>query len=77
MERDYKDAARELLAKLVPVSEAAVGSGFGEKILSVFRNTNLLSPFEKTRLQAALRGPDGDRFVRAAARFALEKGHRP
>ena len=35
----------------------------------MFRATNLLSPFEKTRLQDVLRGTSADAFIRAAARF--------
>ena len=38
----------------------------------MFRATNMLSPFEKTRLQDVLRGPRADDFVRAAARFTLD-----
>jgi len=44
---------------------------FGEAVLAVFRATNLLSPFEKTRLQEVLRGRSADPFIRAAARFTL------
>ncbi len=73
-ERDYKVNAKAGLDASVPLAEAADGTGFGEKILSVFRATNLLSPFEKTRLQAMLRGAAADRFVRAAAHFALGEG---
>ena len=36
-----------------------------------FRATNLLPPFEKTRLQGVLRGQSADPFIRAAARFTL------
>jgi hypothetical protein len=71
-ERDYKVAAKAKLDQSVPLEKAQVGSGFGEAILSVFRATNLLSPFEKTRLQDLLRGPDADQFIRAAARFATD-----
>ena len=41
-------------------------------MLSVFRSTNLLSPFEKTRLQDILRGSGADDFIQAAAAFATE-----
>lgn len=71
MERDYKIAAKAQLDAAAPLEKAASGSGFGEAILAVFRLTNLLSPFEKTRLQEVLRGSAADEFVRAAARFAL------
>jgi len=43
-------------------------------VLATFRSTNLLSPFEKTRLQDVLRGPAADPFIRAAARFTLGGG---
>jgi hypothetical protein len=46
-ERDYKVAARERLIRSVPLADAAEGVDFGEAVLSVFRATNLLSPFEK------------------------------
>lgn len=71
-ERDYKLVAKAKLDAAAPVEEAATGSGFGEAVLAAFRNTNLLSPFEKTRLQPLLRGADADRFVQAVARFALD-----
>jgi hypothetical protein len=73
-ERDYKVAAKSKLDAAVSVEKAAAGSGFGEAILSVFRATNLLSPFEKTRLQDVLRGPHADSFIGAAARFTLGEG---
>lgn len=40
-------------------------------MLSAYRATNLLSPFEKTRLDPVLRGPDADAFIQAAAAFAI------
>jgi hypothetical protein len=70
-ERGYKVAARARLLQSVPLADAAEGLGFGEAVLSVFRATNLLSPFEKTRLQNVLRGPSANPFIRAAARFTL------
>jgi hypothetical protein len=70
-ERDYKVAAREKLVQSVPLADAAEGAGFGEAVLSVYRATNLLSPFEKTRLQNVLRGPSADPFIQAAAQFTL------
>lgn len=73
-ERDYKLAAKKRLDETVPLEKAADGKGFGEAVLAVFRFTNMLSPFEKTRLQDVLRGPHADDFIRAAARFTLEGG---
>jgi hypothetical protein len=70
-ERDYKIDAKSKIDGTVPLTQAATGSGFGEAVLSVFRATNLLSPFEKVRLQDVLRGPAADTFVRGAARFAM------
>jgi len=72
-ERDYKVAAKSKLDLAVPLADAANGSGFGEGVLSAFRATNLLSPFEKTRLQDILRGPAADAFIRAAARFTMDE----
>lgn len=71
-ERDYKLAAKAKLDTAVPLAKAVDGTGFGEAILAVFRATNMLSPFEKTRLQDVLRGPNADKFVQAAARFTLD-----
>lgn len=69
-ERDYKLAAKKKLDEGLPLDSALNGSNLGEAALMVFRATNLLSPFEKSRLQEALRGPHADAFVRGAARFA-------
>jgi hypothetical protein len=73
-ERDYKVAAKQRLDETAPLDQAVSASGLGEAILSVFRATNLLSPFEKVRLQDVLRGPMADEFIHAAARFTLGEG---
>jgi hypothetical protein len=73
-ERHYKVAAKSKLDTIVPIDQARAGAGFGEAVLAIFRATNLLSPFEKTRMQDVLRGPHADAFVQAAARFALGEG---
>jgi hypothetical protein len=73
-ERDYKLAAKAKLDEAAPLARAVDGKGFGEAVLAVFRATNMLSPFEKTRLQDVLRGPRADDFVQAAARFTLDGG---
>lgn len=73
-ERDYKLAAKAKLDAAAPLGEAVDGTGFGEAALAAFRATNMLSPFEKTRLQDVLRGPHADDFVRAAARFTIAPG---
>lgn len=69
-ERNYKLKAKAKLDATAPLELALTGSGYGEAVLSAYRATNLLSPFEKTRLDPALRGPDADEFIQAAARFA-------
>lgn len=68
-ERDYKIAAKRKLDDSVPIEEALVGSGFGEAVLAAYRATNMLSPFEKTKLQDVFRGPDADKVIQEAARF--------
>ena len=70
-ERSYKLAAKAKLDAVAPLKKALNEKGLGTAILSVYQATNLLSPFEKTRLQPLLRGPDADLFIQAAARFAL------
>lgn len=50
-ERDYKVAAKQRLDETAPLKQAVNASGLGEAVLAVFRATNLLSPFEKVRLQ--------------------------
>ncbi|MEM5518940.1 hypothetical protein WNY37_18420 [Henriciella sp. AS95] len=76
-ERAYKLAAKEKLEALAPLSDTLEGSGFGEAILSVYRSTNMLSPFEKTKLQDVLRGKDSDAIVQAVAKFTVKKIHLP
>jgi hypothetical protein len=71
-ERDYKVEAKARLDAHAPLERALDEAGLGETVLGVFRATNLLSPFEKTRLQDVLRGPVADPFVRAAAAFAAD-----
>jgi hypothetical protein len=70
-ERDYKVAAKEKLDSLVPLQAAVERRGLGERVLSIFRATNLLSPFEKPRITEALRGSSADSFIQGAARFAM------
>ena len=69
-ERDYKLAAKRSLDENVPLERALTESGLGEAVLAAYRATNLLSPFEKTRLQDLLRGPAADDFVHAIAGFS-------
>ena len=70
-ERAYKLTAKQKLDQSLPLESALESSGLGEAALAIFRATNLLSPFEKTRLQDPLRGPNADQFVHGAAKFAL------
>ncbi len=76
-ERAYKLEAKAKLDMAAPLADALNGSGHGEAVLRAFRDTNLLSPFEKTRLQPLLRGPDADKFVQAAAAFAQDDRKQP
>lgn len=69
-ERDYKLMAKRKLDTIAPLAEARCDRGFGEAILSVFRATNMLFPFEKTRVAEMARGRGADDFVQAAAGFA-------
>ena len=71
-ERGYKVAAKTKLDGGAPLESALDGSGLGEAVLSAYRATNLLSPYEKTRLQDILRGSEADAFICAAAAFTLE-----
>lgn len=71
-ERDYKLAAKAKLDAEAPLDLAAEGSNYGAAVLSAYRATNMLSPFEKTKLQAPLRGEQADAIVRALARFTLQ-----
>ena len=73
-ERDYKVAAKQQFDETAPLALAVNATDLGEAILAVFRATNLLSPFEKVRLQDVLRGPAADDFIHAAACFALGEG---
>jgi hypothetical protein len=70
-ERNYKLKAKAKLDETAPLEQALTSNGLGEAVLSAYRGTNLLSPFEKTRLQPLLRGPDADPFIQAAARFTI------
>jgi hypothetical protein len=73
-ERDYKLAAKYKLDETAPLESALTGNGYGEAVLSVYRATNMLSPFEKTRLQGVFRGPSSDAVIRAIAEFTENPG---
>ncbi len=70
-ERAYKLDAKAKLDVGAPLERATTGTGLGEAVLAAYRATNLLSPFEKTRLQSVLRGPDADQFIQSAAAFTM------
>jgi hypothetical protein len=70
-ERDYKVSAKRKLDQTAPLEAALARTGLGEAVLAVFRATNLLSPFEQTRIQDVLRSTRANPFIRGAARFAL------
>lgn len=70
-ERRYKLKAKAKLDQAAPLDQALTRTGYDEAVLSAYRATNLLSPFEKTRLEPVLRGPNADLFIQAAARFAM------
>ena len=72
MERNYKVTAKRKLDENAPLADALTGAGFGEAVLSAYRATNLLSPFEKTAVGNVLRGANSDAVVRAIAQFAHE-----
>jgi hypothetical protein len=69
-ERTYKLEAMKALEAAVPLEEALEGTGHAEAILSVFRKTNLLSPFEQIKVQTLLRSRQADAFIRGAAKMA-------
>ena len=69
-ERTYKLEAKRKLDEAVPLDVAASGESDGIAVLRVYQATNLLSPFEKTKLSAVLRGEDAGEFIRLAAAFA-------
>lgn len=69
-ERAYKLRAKAKLDAALPLDAASTWSGDGEGALAAFRATNLLSPFESTRMQEALRSPAAAPFIRGAAAFA-------
>jgi hypothetical protein len=71
-ERAYKLAAKARLEATVTPEAAATGSGFAEAVIQAFVDTNLLEPkFELPKVGQVMRGPNGDAFIRGAARFTL------
>ena len=71
-ELDYKVAASRLLAETLPLEEAACATtDHCEAVARVFGRTNLLSPFEQSRVREALRGASGPAFIGGAAALAL------
>jgi hypothetical protein len=70
LERAYKLEAKKRLDTEAPLGSIGKKGGFGESALAAFRATNLLSPYEKVKLQEPLRGKDADKIVQGIARFA-------
>lgn len=68
-ERDYKLAAANDFCASMPLDQMDDGVD-AEVALKAFRATNLLSPFEKTRVSEVLRGPHSIVFLKGAAMFA-------
>ena len=73
-ERAYKAAAKARLDAALPVEAAVSGEGLGAAALAAFHATDLLSPFEKMRVDDVLKSGRADAFIHAAARFTLEGG---
>ena len=71
-ERNYKRDAKRRLDECLPLEDGVSATGKGEDVLTVYRNTNLLSPFEMMRVTDVLRGANADAFIQSAASFALE-----
>ena len=71
-ERDYKVVASEFLRRELPVEAALDADATAcAAAARAFGKTNLLSPFEQSRVREVLKGPAGPAFVRAAARLAV------
>jgi hypothetical protein len=70
--RDDKLKAKSLLEAEAPLDRALHETGLAEAVAKAFAATNLLAAMEKPKVRALLRGPDADRFIHAAARFAHE-----
>ena len=70
-ERAYKLKAKERLDTRIPLETAVSSTDKSEDVLAVYRDTNLLSPYEMMRVTDALRHKHANDFVRAAAEFAI------
>lgn len=70
-ERAYKAEASEYLRMQIPLETAPNASDVGELALKAFRDTNLLAPIEKARVQELCRSRFADSFVQGAAKFTL------
>jgi hypothetical protein len=69
-ERSDKAEAKAMLDEFVPLSTALHSTGSGKDILRVIQHTELVSPIEKARMAAVLKGGHADNFVQGAALFA-------
>ena len=66
-----------ILAQLDPLGigaeleQALTGTGFANAVITAFRATNLLSPDEKPRVEAALKSAHADAFIQGAAKLTV------
>ncbi|MCF3936720.1 hypothetical protein L1787_25335 [Acuticoccus sp. M5D2P5] len=72
--RDTKLRAKARLELVAPLRQAVDARGLAPSAFNAFTATNLLATEELTAVGALLRGPRGDEFLRAAARFTVDPG---
>ena len=70
--RSRKEAASGLLQSRLPLAEAYGAQGCGPDVADIVIESGLLDRLEAKPLRALLLGRDGDRFIRAAARFTAD-----
>lgn len=70
-ERNYKMQAVALAAEILPEARAADATHEdGAAAARVFSKTNLLSPFEASRIRDVLKSADGPAYLKGAANFS-------
>jgi hypothetical protein len=75
-ERKDKLLQMERLKATAPLEEVGKGASLREPILRALGMSELLFSIEKMRVAELLRGPAGDAFVEAAARFTVDTSAR-
>ena len=70
--RRSKVHASGLLQARLPLAEALASTGCGAAVVPIVTSSGLLERAEAVRLETLLCGQDGDRFIRAAARFTAD-----